>query len=69
MASPDNRGFFETNAGKLLIWAFLIAIPLRVIGVMLGDSEVFITASNVLFGILFVSAVVGFIQRGIEKMI
>ena len=59
---PDNRGFFERNAGKLLIWAFAAGIPLRMAGMAFGIPPMFWLA-DILFAVLLFSAIGGYIAR------
>ena len=59
---PDTRGFMERNAGKLLIAAFLLPLPMRVLAnvtdsVGLGLFVLLIDA------ILIIMSITGYVQR------
>ncbi len=61
---PDNRGFAERNAGKLLLSAFLVSIPVRIVGGILGVHPGLLTfVSLLLFVSLIVASVSGYSER------
>ena len=62
----DQRGFFERNAGKLLIWAFVAGVPLNAVG-MAMDAGLFLLLGRAAFAILIVLAITGYIQRGSSR--
>ena len=57
---PYYRGFFDRNAGKLLIAAFVIPIPLRMVAMATGATP---WVADILFGVLIISAICGYIAR------
>lgn len=66
LLAPDGRGFFDRNAGKLLIWAFAGPIPLRVLSVALGITPLTWLA-DILFAVLIICAIGGYIARKTSK--
>ena len=58
----DNRGFFARNAGKLLIWAFLGPVPIRMFAFAI-DANPLRWVADILFFILIFCAIGGYIAR------
>ena len=52
----------ERNAGKLLVWAFLGPVPMRMAGLALG-VPLLTWLADILFTVLIVSSIVGYVQR------
>ena len=58
----DDRGLFERNAGKLLIGAFAIGVPLNFVGLS-ADMGMFVLLGRAAFGVLLIMSIIGYIQR------
>ena len=61
-SSDDSRDFVEKHAGKILLSAFIVPIPLRLGGMNLGAFGVTILA-DVLFVLIVLVAIAGYMNR------
>ena len=59
----DSRGFFERNAGALLICAFVLGLPLRALSIAMGGFIPLQLFADILFAVLIICGICGFIAR------